>query len=294
MKAAEFDYARASTIDEVCRLLDGAQGEGKIIAGGQTLVPLLVMRLTRPALVVDISQIDELKGITTDETGLVIGAVTRQADALADMTLRRLMPLLAKALKMVGHPQTRNRGTVGGSLANADPSAEIGLVARTLDATITVHATTGERVLQAGDFFQGAMTTALTAEECLTKVRFPAWRDSGKIGTGFEEMSIRRSDFALVAAACQLVLDGDGVCRRIALGIGGAEPMPSRAVHAEKHLIGTKLAARDIDRAMSDLQDALEPLADTHASADYRRRVAGTLAARAIATARDEAMAARP
>jgi len=294
MKAAEFDYARAETIDEVCRLLDGAQGEGKIIAGGQTLVPLLVMRLARPTLVVDISRIDELKGITADESGLVIGAATRQADALADATLRRLMPLLAKALKMVGHPQTRNRGTVGGSLANADPAAEIGLVARTLDAAVTAHSTKGERVIPASEFFQGAMTTALSPEECLTKVRFPAWRDSGKIGTGFEEMSIRRSDFALVAAACQLALDGDGVCRRIALGIGGAEPMPSRAANAEKHLIGTKLAARDIDRAMSDLQDALEPLADTHASADYRRRVAGTLAARAIVTARDEAVAARP
>jgi CO/xanthine dehydrogenase FAD-binding subunit len=294
MKAAEFDYARAGTIDEVCRLLDGAQGEGKIIAGGQTLVPLLVMRLTRPTLVVDVSRVDELKGIAADESGLVIGAATRQADALADMTLQRLTPLLAKALKMVGHPQTRNRGTVGGSLANADPAAEIGLVARTLDAAVTVHSTKGERVIPAGEFFQGAMTTALTPEECLTKVRFPAWRESGKIGTGFEEMSIRRSDFALVAAACQLVLDGDGVCRRIALGIGGAEPMPSRAAGAEKHLIGTKLEARDIDRAMSDLQESLEPLADTHASADYRRRVAGTLAARAIATARDEAVAARP
>jgi CO/xanthine dehydrogenase FAD-binding subunit len=294
MKAAEFDYARAGTIDEVCRLLDGAQGEGKIIAGGQTLVPLLVMRLARPALVVDISRIDELKGIAADESGLVIGAATRQADALANATLRRLAPLLAKALKMVGHPQTRNRGTVGGSLANADPAAEIGLVARTLDAAVTAHSTKGERVIPAGEFFQGAMTTALSSEECLTKVRFPAWRDSGKIGTGFEEMSIRRSDFALVAAACQLVLDADGVCRRIALGIGGAEPMPSRAAHAEKHLIGTKLEARDIDRAMSDLQESLEPLADTHASADYRRRVVGTLAARAIATAHDEALAARP
>ncbi len=293
MKAAEFEYANAGTIDEVCRLLDGAQGEGKIIAGGQTLVPLLVMRLTRPALVVDIGRIDELKGIAVHESGLVIGAATRQADALADATLRRRMPLLAKALKMVGHPQTRNRGTVGGSLANADPAAEIGLVARTLDAAMTVRSATGERIIPAGEFFHGAMTTALTAEECLTHIRFPAWRESGRIGTGFEEMSIRRSDFALVAAACQLALDADGVCRRIALGIGGAEPIPSRAASAEQHLIGTRLDSRDIDRAMSDLQDALEPLADTHASADYRRRVAATLAARAIAMARDEAAAAR-
>lgn len=294
MKAAEFDYARAATIDEVCRLLDGAQGEGKIIAGGQTLVPLLVMRLARPALVIDISQIAALKGIAAHDSGIVIGAATRQADALADATLRQRLPLLAKALKMVGHPQTRNRGTVGGSLANADPAAEIGLVARALDAAMNVRSATGERVIPASEFFQGAMTTALSPEECLTRIHFPAWRDDGHLGTGFEEMSIRRSDFALVAAACQLALDGDGVCRRIALGIGGAEPTPSRAVSAEKHLIGTRLEARDIDRAMSLLQDTLEPLADTHASADYRRRVAATLAARAIATARGEALAAVP
>jgi carbon-monoxide dehydrogenase medium subunit len=293
MKAAEFDYARAGTVDEVCRLLDGARGEGKIIAGGQTLVPLLVMRLARPALVIDINRVDELKGIAVHENGIVIGAATRQADALADATLHRHAPLLAKALKMVGHPQTRNRGTIGGSLANADPAAEIGLVARTLDAEMTARSTRGERVIPAREFFHGAMTTALAPEECLTRIRFPAWREAGRLGTGFEEMSIRRSDFALVAASCQLLLDADGTCRRIALGIGGAEPMPSRAMAAEKRLVGTKLESADVAGAMSVLQDALEPLADVHASADYRRRVAAELASRAIATARNEALAAR-
>jgi CO/xanthine dehydrogenase FAD-binding subunit len=293
MKAAEFDYARVGTVDEVCRLLDGARGEGKIIAGGQTLVPLLVMRLARPALVIDINRIDELKGIAVHENGVVIGAATRQADALADAALHRHAPLLAKALKMVGHPQTRNRGTIGGSLANADPAAEIGLVACTLDAEMTARSTRGERIIPAREFFHGAMTTALAPEECLTRIRFPAWRETGRLGTGFEEMSIRRSDFALVAASCQLLLDADGVCRRVALGIGGAEPMPSRAMAAEKKLIGTRLDATDIADAMSVLQDALDPLADVHASADYRRRVAVELASRAIATARNEALAAR-
>src|SRR5579863_7913416 len=152
MKAAEFDYARAATVDEVCRLLDGARGEGKIIAGGQTLVPLLVMRLTRPTLVIDINRIDALKGIALHEGEIVIGAATRQADALADATLHRHAPLLVKALKMVGHPQTRNRGTIGGSLANADPAAEIGLVARTLDATMIARSTKGARPIAMRDF----------------------------------------------------------------------------------------------------------------------------------------------
>lgn len=294
MKAAEFDYAHARSLDEVCRLLDGARGEGKIIAGGQTLVPILVMRLARPTLVIDINGINELKGIASDDDGIVIGAAMRQADALADPTLARQAPLLLKALKMVGHPQTRNRGTIGGSLANADPAAEIGLVARTLDASITARSTRGERAIEAGEFFQGAMTTALSPEECLTRVRFPAWRGSARIGTAFEEMSIRRSDFALVATACQLVLDAAGVCRRIALGIGGAQAAPLRAIAAEKRLTGTRLEARDIEAAMRDVEDTItEPIADAHASSDYRRRVAAELAARMIATARDEALATK-
>ncbi len=293
MKAAEFDYVRADSVDEVCRLLDGAGGDGKVIAGGQTLVPLLVMRLARPTLVVDINAIGALQGFALDADGVVIGAATRQADALADPALRRGAPLLEKALKMVGHPQTRNRGTVGGSLANADPAAEIGLVARTLDATLVARSTKGERNIPAGEFFMGAMTTALAPEECLTRVRFPVWRDLDRVGTAFDEMSVRRSDFALVAAACQLALDRDGVCRRAALGFGGVESAPVRASDAEKRLIGTRLEAGDIAAAAKDVQDAIEPLSDVHASADYRRRVAGSLAARVIGAARDEALGAR-
>jgi len=292
MKAAEFDYARAGSVEEVCRLLAGAQGEGKIIAGGQTLVPLLVMRLARPALVIDINRVDALKGLRRDGDALMIGAGTRQADVLADPALARDAPLLAKGLRMVGHPQTRNRGTIGGSLANADPAAEIGLVARTLDAVITACATSGERMIASADFFAGAMTTALAPAECLTQVRFPIWREE-RLGTGFEEMSIRRSDFALVAAACQVALDGDGVCQRIALGIGGAEAVPVRATEAEHRLVGTRLEPGDIDRATAALGAALTPLSDHHASADYRRRVAAALAARVIASARGEALAAR-
>ena len=291
MKAAEFDYARPDSIEEVCRLLDGAAGDGKIIAGGQTLVPLLVMRLARPSLVIDINRIAALQGIEAQGAALVIKAATRQADALANDLAARRLPLLVKALRLVGHPQTRNRGTIGGSLANADPAAEICLVARTLDAELTARATTGTRKVTMADFSIGAMTTALAPEECLTEIRFPLWRD-GRIGTGLAEMSVRQSDFALVAAACQLALDQDGVCRRIALGVGGAEAAPLRAASAEARLVGTRLEASDIETAMRGMQEALSPLADVHASADYRRRVAGALVTRAIAEARAEALAA--
>jgi CO/xanthine dehydrogenase FAD-binding subunit len=291
MKATEFDYVRAGSVDEVCRLLADASGDGKIIAGGQTLVPLLAMRLARPALVIDINKIAALQGIAVAEGRIVIKAATRQADALAEPLVARELPLLKKALAHVGHPQTRNRGTIGGSLANADPAAEIGLVARTLDVEIAARSITGERSIAAEDFFAGAMTTSLNAEDCLTEVRVPAWREPGRRGTGFAEMSMRQSDFALVAAACQLVLDDSGVCRRIALGIGGAETVPVRASAAEARLVGTRLETADIDAAMAEVQAALSPLSDTHASADYRRRVAGALAARAVAEARDEALA---
>ena len=292
MKAAEFDYARPATVEEVCRLLDRAAGDGKIIAGGQTLVPLMVMRLARPSLVIDINRIASLQGVAANDDGVAIKAATRQADVLADAGVQRRLPLLAKGLRLVGHPQTRNRGTIGGSLANADPAAEICLVARTLDAEIAARSSKTTRRIAMRAFCAGARTTVLEPEECLTEVRFPLWRDAGRIGTGFTEMSVRHSDFALVAAACQLVLDKDGVCSRVALGVGGAEASPVRAAAAEKRLTGTRLDAGDIEKAMDELQAALSPLSDVHASADYRRRVAGALAARAIAEACDEARTA--
>ncbi len=291
MKAVDFDYARAASIDEACRLLASAKGEVKIIAGGQTLVPLLAMRLTRPALVIDINGIASLQGVETRDGAVAIRACTRQADALAHAGIRARLPLLAKALSFVGHVQTRNRGTIGGSLAHADPSAEIGLACLALDCQVVARSASGERVLSIGDFFLGPMTTALKPEECLTEIRFPAWRERGRIGTGFMEISIRRSDFALVAVSCQLVLDEDGVCRRLSLALGGVGPAPFPAEDTAKRLVGTKLETHDIEKAMTSLQETIEPQSDLHVSADYRRRVSGALAARAIAVARGEAMA---
>lgn len=291
MKAAEFDYARAASVAEVCQLLQSAQGDGKILAGGQTLVPLLAMRLARPALLVDINAIAGLRGIEVEAHSVALGAGTRQADALADETIRHRLPLLAKALRLVGHPQTRNRGTIGGSLANADPAAEIGLAALTLGAELEASSVSGNRKIAIETFFLAAMTTALAPEECLTRIRFPAWRDTGRFGTGFQEMSVRRSDFALVAAAVQLVLDRDGVCRRIAISIGGAGPVPRRIDDAAARLTGTRLAADDLAAAIVLLKAQLDPSYDSHASAEYRRRVAGSLATRAIEEARNEALA---
>lgn len=293
MKAVDFDYRRAATVHEACQLLADANGEGKIIAGGQTLVPLLVMRLARPALLIDINPIEALQGVETANDWLAIRACTRQADALASALVRQNAPLLGKALRFVGHPQTRNRGTIGGSLANADPAAEIGLVAVTLGCEVVAQSAAAKRTISIGSFFTGPLTTALQPDECVTVVRFPIRSPTERVGAGFQEVSIRRSDFALVAAAAELVLDTEGVCRRASIGIGGAGPVPLRIVPAGERLVGTRLEDGDVADAAAIVRARIEPQADLHASADYRRRVAGELARRAIAEARQEALAGR-
>ncbi|HZT52381.1 MAG TPA: xanthine dehydrogenase family protein subunit M [Stellaceae bacterium] len=284
----DFDYECPVSLDEVCRRLAAAGGEAKIIAGGQTLVPLLAMRLARPALLIDINRVPELSGIEETADGLAIRACTRQAAALADPRVRARVPLLAKALGFVGHIQTRNRGTIGGSLANADPAAEIGLAALTLDAEIEARTRDGTRTIPLGGFFLGPMETQLAPDECLACVRFPVWRD-GRIGTGFQEVSVRQSDFALAAAAVQVALDPTGLCRRAAISVGGAGATPMRIPAAEARLCGTRLEAGDTDAAAAIVRGAVNPLADPHASPAYRRRIAGALVARAIAEARTEA-----
>jgi CO/xanthine dehydrogenase FAD-binding subunit len=289
MKAAEFDYERPATIEAACALLAQHRGEAKIIAGGQTLVPLLAMRLAKPALLVDINRIAELQGIARADAHVAIGACTRQADALASETVRRDAPLLAKALSFVGHMQTRNRGTVGGSLANADPAAEIGLAALTLDAEVRARSAGGARAIALGDFFRGAMETALEADECLIEARFPVWR--GRTGAGFQEVSVRASDFALVAAAAQVMLDREGRCARVAVSVGGAASAPLRMATAEERLFGTRLDETDLAEAGELAAAALDPAPDPHASPRYRKRVAAALVARALAEAREEARA---
>jgi len=290
MKAVDFDYEQPHSIAETCRLLAELGREARVLAGGQTLVPLLAMRLARPAVVIDINRVKELQGI--EETGetVAIRACTRQADALANPTVNARLPLLAKALSFVGHVQTRNRGTIGGSLANADPAAEIGLAALALDADIESHSATGRRTITIGDFFISPMVTGLAPEECLTMVRFPAL--SGTVGTGFQETSVRRSDFALAAAAVQLEVVG-GRCRRLAIAIGGAGATPIRVASVEQRLIGSKLDDADLAEAGKLAHDDIDAMADIHASASLRRRIAGALAVRAITEARDEAMHGR-
>ncbi len=291
MKAAAFEYVRVASVEDACRALAAAAGlaEHKIIAGGQTLVPLMAMRLARPALLIDINDVAELQGIARDGSDLVIKACTRQCAAEADPLVAEAAPLLAKALPFVGHRQTRNRGTVGGSIAHGDPAAEIPLVALMLEATLGVHGPAGAARRAIDGFFEAPMVTALAPDECLVEIRFPGWGDGTRVGAGFHEVASRAGDFAIVAAAAQIALDGDGVCRRAALGVGGVGPTPIRLAAAEDALVGTRLEAGAIEAAAERIDAAIEPDSDLHASAGYRRRVGRALLRRAIGDAREEA-----
>jgi CO/xanthine dehydrogenase FAD-binding subunit len=230
-----------------------------------------------------------LSYIRKDGDGIAIGATTRQCVMERDALVAAELPLLARAIPYIGHSATRARGTVGGSLANADPAAELSLIAVTLDAVLSYRQGGKTGTMPARDFFVGAMTTNLPAGACLTGVRFPIWRGE-KIGTGFDEVNARRSDFAFVAAAAQVELDAGGKCQRIAIGVGAATDFPIRLEAAEKRLQGTALDTKAVDAAVRDALAGIEPLSDLHASTGYRRRAAVSLAIRAVADARASAL----
>lgn len=286
MKAAPFEYSRAADLDEACALLAADDG-ARVIAGGQTLVPMMVMRLARPTRLIDINRIAALSYIRAEGEAVAIGATTRQCLAERDALVAKSVPLLARAIPNIGHAATRARGTIGGSLANADPASEIALTAITLDAALEYRADGATDTIPARDFFIGPMITALPAGTILSGVRFPVWR--GKVGTGFHEINARRSDFAFVSAAAQVELGDDGKVKRIAIGVGAATDFPIRLDGAERQLTGTALDDKAVRVALRDALADIEALEDLHASADYRRRVAVDLAARAVADARAQA-----
>ena len=283
MKAAPFEYSRPSDIDEACALLV-AEPDARIIAGGQTLVPMMAMRLARPTRLVDIARIEALSYVREDGGHLAIGAATRQCAIERDPLVAARVPLLAAAMPWVGHAATRARGTIGGSLANADPAAELALVAVTLDARMVYREAGRDDEIPASDFFVGPTMTALPAAACLTGVRFPVWNEA-RIGVGFHEVSARRSDFAFVSAAAQVALATDGACQRAAVGVGAIADVPFRLKAVEQAMIGKRPDSAHLRSAVENALAEIEVNSDLHASAAYRRRVAATLALRAIADA---------
>ncbi len=289
MKAAPFEYVRAASISEACELLRQDGDDIKLIAGGQSLAPMMAMRLTRPSRLVDINEIAALKFIALERNAARIGACTRQCDLARHNVLAERVPLLRKALAWVGHTQTRNRGTVGGSLAHADPAAELPLVAQVLGAEMHVRSCDGRRALTACGFFMGPLTTALDAKECLEEIHWPVWNER-RVGSSFMEVSRRHGDFAMIEACAQVAVDDNGHCTRVVFGLGGGGTTPLAFPALSARLIGTRL---DDDLVQSVAQEAavqLDAGSDLHASAEYRKHLATVLAARVIRAAAAEAL----
>ena len=279
MKPAAFDYAAPETLAEAVALLASRDG-AKALAGGQSLMPIMAFRLATPPLLVDLRKIPGLDQIRIGSDGMRLGAKVRWRDIERDERLRTAHPLLAAAVEHVAHYQIRNRGTIGGSVAHADPAAEIPGIVVTCDGEIAVTGKSGSRVIPAAEFFRGALTTALAADEIITEIRLPAWPSRRRFG--FQEFARRRGDFAMAAAALFYDLDGAGKATNAHVGVIGVGDRPRRLAAVEAVLNGRKVDADVIAEADAATSAAVEPQDDIHASADYRRALVGTMVERAL------------
>ena len=284
MKPPKFEYLAPASLVEAKDLLHQYGDEAKILAGGQSLMPLLNMRLVRPGVIVDINRISDLDYISAGPGGgLAIGALTRQRTVERSGQIRETMPLLAEAMPFIGHFQTRNRGTIGGSMAHCDPAAELPALSLVLEAELVLAGAGGERVVRAEDFFDTYLTTALTPDELLTEMRIPALH--GQWGWGFEEVCRRQGDFAMVGAVSLLQLDDNETCRSARITMFGVGQTPARIRPAEEILIGQRLDGPVLTAAAQAVSAELEPDSDIHASAEYRKEVGGVLAMRTLKAA---------
>ena len=282
MKLPPFDYACPTTLPEAIQLL-ASNDDAKAIAGGQSLVPMLAFRLSQPSLLVDLRKLADLRGIRISDAGVTLGAMVRWRDIEDDERLETAHPLLKAAISHVAHYQIRNRGTVGGSIAHADPAAEMPGIAMTCDAEIAVVGKSGARVIQAADFFQGALTTALTTDEIIVEIRLPAWPASRR--WGFQEFARRRGDFAMAAAAVFYDQDERGKARNAHVGVIGVGDRPLRLTAVEDVLNGESIDEATIAKADAATSAAVDPQDDIHASAAYRRSLVGTMVERALRSA---------
>ena len=282
MKPAPFDYIAATSVDMAAAALADGGDDAKIIAGGQSLVPLLNFRLLRPSILIDINRIESLAFISETATDIRVGALTRHYQLETSPVIARHLPVLSCAMTHVAHLAIRNRGTIGGSLAHGDPAAELPMMALLLDAELHIGSVAGARITAARDFFLDALTVDLNAGEIVTEIALP--KLPPQTGWGFAEVSRRRGDFALAAAAATLAVAAGAIVEaRIALsGIGRTAV---RAATAESLLVGHALEPPLVSQAIEAVRAAIEPDTDLHASADYRRHLAGVLTGRALAAA---------
>ena len=286
MKLPPFDYEAPKTVSGAVELLAEHLDEASVLAGGQSLIPLLALRLARPGVIIDINGIAELSGVSAPNGWIAIAAMTREYVAEKSETVADAVPLLAAALPLIGHEAIRSRGTIGGSLAHADPAAELPAVARALDAEFVVRGKSGERVVPAAQWFEGYLTTSRRSDELLVEVRFPT---AGRgTGVSFQEVARRHGDFAIVGLAVSLVVSGE-VISDARLAFAGVSDVPVRAAAAEDLLVGERPSAALFDEAARRATGDLDPPADLHGSSDYRKTVAAAMVRRGLRAAADNA-----
>ena len=283
MKLPDFEYSCPATLSEAISILASRPDDAKALAGGQSLMPMLAFRLAQPSLLVDLRKIPDLQRIRISEDGVALGAMVRWRDIEDDQRLQASHPLLVAAISHVAHYQIRNRGTVGGSLAHADPAAEMPGIAVACDAEIIVVGRTGERIIRADAFFLGALTTALDADELIVEIRLPLWPKARRFG--FQEVSRRHGDFAIAAVALYFDLDADRKVRNAHIGIIGIEDKPRRLSEVEQVLNGRVVEDAVIAEAETAAAATVNPGSDIHASAAYRRALVGALVERTLRSA---------
>ncbi len=279
MKPAPFDYVAPTSIEEACQALADAGGGATLLAGGQTLMPLLNLRMSQPFVIVDINKIDALKGVSRGGGYTRVGPMTRQCEGLASAELKSALPVMVEALSNVGHLQTRNRGTIGGSVSLGEPAAEMPATAVALGAEIEIRSTRGTRRVPAREFYVGPYMTVLEPDELVTGILYPDW-PSGHV-TLFREVAQRPGDFALVGMVGALVVEG-GAITRAGLAWFGMGPTPIAMASAEKALVGSQVATLDANAIAELALSETAPFDDHHASAEYRRTVGKRIFARKL------------
>lgn len=286
MKPPPFEYVAPTSLEEVLDLLAEHGDEAKVIAGGQSLVPLLAMRLARPSVLIDINLVPELRSFEEQDDRVVFGATIRERDAERSPVVSKRLPVMAEALPLIGHVSIRNRGTVGGSVAHADPAAELPAVAVVTGAEMVVSGRRGERRVPADQFFLGHFSTALADDECLVEVQVPTGPPAA--GWAFREVSRRHGDFALVGVAAMVAL-AEGRIREARICLMGVADRPVRALDAEAALAGASPAEDAFAEAAIGAVRDLSPASDVHGSSEYRRHLAAVTVRRALAAAAERA-----
>lgn len=283
MAAITFEYHAPTTLQDALALLTQYGGEAKILAGGHSLIPIMNLRLAQPQALIDIGRIPGLSGIREENGSVVIGAMTTHFMVESSALLKQKVPILPETAAVIGDVQVRNRGTIGGSIAHADPAGDFPATAVALDLQLKVVGPRGERTIKARDFFVEILTTALQADEILTEIRVPVF--AARTGSAYEKFPNPASRYAIVGAAAVVTVDGDGVCQKVSVGLNGITGKPVAAVGVEQALTGKRLSDQTIQEAAAKAADGLDASGDIFASADYRVHLARVFTKRALTKA---------